>query len=106
MESIYKAYTKEINGALHYFVKRYSTFPEYENFPEVLDTLGMHTDFYKACDIAKIYDEIIIAKLMKELHIIPESARVIHMHGVKAVTHSLIKNTHQAILKLRLASIN
>ncbi|MEO6838152.1 MAG: hypothetical protein ABI185_07170 [Ginsengibacter sp.] len=106
MESIYKAYTKEINGVLHYFVKKYSIFPEYEGFPEVLDTIGMHNDFYKACDIAKIYDEIIIGKLMKELHIIPESARVIHMHGVKAVTHSLIKNTHQAILKLRLASIN
>lgn len=106
MESIYRAYTKEINGTKFYFVKRYSTFPEYEDFPEVLDTMGMHTDFYKACDIAKIYDEIVIAGLMKELHIIPESARIIHMNGVKAMTHSLIKNTHQAILKLRLASIN
>ena len=106
MENIYKTYTKEINGVKVYFVKKYTSFPEYENFPMVLDTMGMHADFYKACDIAKVFDEIIVARLMNELHIIPASARVIHMNGVKAVTHSFLKNTHQAILKLRLASIN
>lgn len=106
MENIYKAYTKEINGKTFYFVKKFSIFPEYENSPKVLDSMGMHTDFYKACNIAKIDDDIIVNKLMNELHIIPDSARVIHMHRMKAMTHSLIKNTHQAILKLRLASIN
>lgn len=106
MENIYKAYTKEINGKTFYFVKKFSIFPEYENFPSVLDAMGMHTNFFKACNIAKIDDEIIINKLISELHIIPESARVIHMQRVKAITHSLIKNTHHAILKLRLASIN
>ena len=105
MENIYKAYTKEINGKTFYFVKKFSIFPEYDN-SKVLDSMGMHTDFYKACSIAKIDDEIVVGKLMNELHIIPDSARVIHMHGVKAMTHSLIKNTHQAILKLRLASLN
>lgn len=106
MENIYKAYTKEINGKTFYFVKRFSTFPEYENFPPVLDAMGMHINFFKACGIAKIDDEFIINKLMNELHIIPESARVIHLHRVKAITHSLIKNTQHAILKLKLASIN
>lgn len=106
MKSIYKAYTKEINGKLFYFIKKYTIFPDYEGFPSILDTMGMHTDFYKACSIAKISDESIIVKLMNELHIIPESARVIEIHGMKAKTHSLMKNTHQAILKLRLAAIN
>jgi hypothetical protein len=106
MENIYKAYTKEINGKTFYFVKKFSVFPEYENSPKVLDAMGMHTNFYKACNIAKIDDDIVVRNLMNELHIIPDSARVIHMHGVKAMTHSLIKNTQQAILKLRLASLN
>jgi hypothetical protein len=106
MENIYKAYTKEINGKTFYFVKKFSVFPEYENSPKVLDAMGMHTDFYKACNIAKIDDDIVVRNLMNELHIIPDSDRVIHMHGVKAMTHSLIKNTQQAILKLRLASLN
>lgn len=106
MENIYKAYTKEINEKTFYFVKKFSIFPEYEDSPKVLDAMGMHTDFFKACSIAKIDDDVIVSKLMNGLHIIPDSARVIHMHGVKAMTHSLIKNTHQAILKLRLASIN
>ena len=106
MENIYKAYTKEINGKTFYFVKKFSSFPEYENSPKVLDAMGMHTNFYKACNIAQIDDDMAVSKLMNDLHIIPDSARVIHMHGVKAMTHSLIKNTHQAILKLRLASLN
>ena len=105
MENIYKAYTKEINGKVFYFVKKFSIFPEFEDL-QVLDSIGMHTDFFKACRIAKVEDDIIINKLMNELHLIPESARIIHLHKVKAMTHSLIKNTQHAILKLRLASIN
>jgi len=106
MENIYKAYTKEINGKTFYFVKKFSIFPEFDDTPKVLDAMGMHTDFFKACAIAKVEDEVMVSKLMSDLHIIPDSARVIHMHRVKAMTHSLIKNTHQAILKLRLAAIN
>lgn len=106
MENIYKAYLKEIDGVNFYFVKKYTAFPEFEDLPNVLDSMGMHTDFYKACDIAEVYDEVVIARLMNELHIIPETARIIHIHPVKAMTHSFIKNTQHAILKLRLASIN
>jgi hypothetical protein len=106
MEIIYKAYTKEINGAKFYFVKKYSAFPEYADFPNVLDGMGMHRDFNRACEIAKVYDEVAISRLMNELHIIPESARIIHLHRVKSMTNSLLKNTQHAILKLRLASIN
>ena len=106
MENIYKAYTKEINGKTFYFVKKFSAFPEYENCPIVLDGMGMHTNFYKACNIAHVYDNLAINKLMNELHIISESARVIHLPKIKSLTHSFLKNTQHAILKFRLASIN
>jgi len=106
MENIYKAYTKEINGKTFYFVKKFSIYPEYPNFPDVLESMGMHTDFYKACNLAKVDDENAVHNLMSELHIFPESARVIHLHRVKAMTHSLIKNTQHALMKLRWASVN
>ena len=98
------AYKKEIDGISFYFVKKYSTFPDYEDFPQVLDSMGMHTDFYKACEIAEVYDESVISDLMKELHIVPDRARIIQMNNVKTFTHSFLKNTQQAILKLRWAS--
>lgn len=106
MESIYKAYIKEINGVNFYFVKKYIAFPEHEDFPNVLDSMGMHSDFFKACDIAKVYNEVVVTRLMNELHIIPQSARVIHIQREKSITHSFIKNTQQAILKLKWAIAN
>ncbi|HEY5369852.1 MAG TPA: hypothetical protein VIJ75_12765 [Hanamia sp.] len=106
MENSYMAYTKEINGVSFYFVKKYTTFPDYDDFPKILDSMGMHTDFYKACGIAEIYEENVVSDLMKELHIIPDRARIIHMNTVKTFTHSFLKNTQQAILKLRWASIH
>jgi len=106
MENIYKAYTKEINGKTFYFVKKFSTFPEIENCPLILDCMGMHTNFYKACNIARVNDDVAVNKLMNELHILPQSARIIHMTRVKTLTHSLLRNTHHAFLKLRWASIN
>lgn len=105
MKNIYTAYSKEINGKTFFFVKKYNVFPEYENFPQVLDSMGMHTDFYKACNIVKIDDKAVVKGLLDELHI-PDSEKTIQIHRVKGMTHTLIKNTHHAILKLRLAGIN
>ena len=106
MENIYKAYTKEINGKTFYFVKKFTAFSEYENCPTVLDGMGMHTNFYKACNIAHVYDDLAVNQLMNELHIISESARVIHLPKIKSITHSFLKNTHHAILKFRFASFS
>ncbi|MEO8720436.1 MAG: hypothetical protein ABI372_04975 [Ginsengibacter sp.] len=104
MEHIFEAYTRDINGKTYYFVKKFSTFPEYVDSHILLDSMGMHTDFFTACRIAQINDEAIIHKLMAELNIIPDVVRVISMRSVKAVTYSLIKNTHQAISKLGFSS--
>lgn len=106
MEKVYKTYTKQINGKTFYFVKIFSVFTEFENSPEVLDSMGMHTNFNKACSLAKVYDENIVNKLMNDLHIMPDSARIIRLPKVKSVTNSFLKNTHHAFSKLRWASIN
>ena len=104
MEYIFKAYLKEVEGKTYYFIKKLSVFPEFENCPPVLESMGMHSDFFKACHIAKVYDQDVINKLMDEVHLVPDSAKIIHLKKVKVLSNSLIKNTHQAILKLKLAS--
>lgn len=106
METIYTAYSKVVNDVNFYFVKKYTVFPEYENSPEILDSFGMHTDFFRACDIAEIHDDRVINKLMNDLRLIPESARVVPISGRKSVTHNLIKNTHGVLSRFRLAGIN
>jgi hypothetical protein len=106
MEHIYDAYTREINGKTFYFVKKYSVFPDVKDCPPVLENMGMHTNFHKACGFARIQDETAIGSLMSQVHIVPQSARVIHLPKVKSITHSLLKNTHDAILKLKLASFS
>ncbi len=106
MENVFTAYTKIVNNVTFYFVKKYNTFPEYPEVPKVLDSMGMHSDFYRACSIAKINDETVINQLFDELRLVPDNAKVIRMSGLKSITHTLLKNTHHALLKLRLAGIN
>jgi len=106
MENLFTAYTKDVNNQTLYFVKKYIQFPEYNAKVPILDSYGMHTDFYKACFIANITDEAVVNNLMKQLNIEPEEARVIPLHKKVSITHSLFRNTQQAILKLRLAGIN
>ena len=106
MENIYNAYTKEINGKTFYFVKKFSVYHEIKDCAPVLEKMGMHMNFHKACYLAQINDDNIVSHLMSELHIVNESGKVIHLQKVKSMTHSILKNTQNAILKLRLASIN
>lgn len=106
MENIYNAYTREINGKTFYFVKKFSMFPELNDCPPILENMGMHTNFYKACRFAQIDDDMVIRSLMNQVHIVPHSAKVIHLQKVRSITHSLLKNTQHAILKLKLASFN
>ena len=106
MENIYTAYIREVNGVEFYFVKKYNIFPEMKGAPKVLESFGMHTNFYRACDIAKIYDEATITKLLNGFHIRPEDTKIVPAKAVNAFTDSLRKTTHQLILKLRLAGIN
>lgn len=106
MKLVYSGYTKEINNVKYYFVKKYITFPELENSPKIVDSMGMHVDFLRACKIAAITEEEVVHQLMKELKILPEQQTTIHVSGIRSMTHSLIKNTQHAILKFRFAGFN
>ena len=102
MENFYTAYTKQINGTTFYFVKKYITFPEYRNVPDILENFGMHQDFNKACRIAMIADPSIKQQL---LHTLPQEShrpKVIHMNVARMIT-AAVKNTQQAFLRLKVA---
>lgn len=68
MEHSYKAYTKTINGIQYYFIKKYASFPELKDVPEILQSYGMHTDFNNACKIAAVQDLEVKQRLYNELN--------------------------------------
>ncbi len=82
MENFYTAYTKTVQGKNYYFVKKFLTFPEFNNVPNVLVGYGMHTEFDKACSIAMIEDASIKLKLLNSMTGAVEKARVIEMMPV------------------------
>lgn len=84
MKNIYTAYSKTITGITHYFVKKFITFPDLKDVPDILESYGMHTDFELACGIAKIDDKEVRKQLLKEVQENTESAKVIQM-GAKVV---------------------
>jgi hypothetical protein len=79
METLYTAYTKLIDNKLMFFVKRYTHFPELADAPDVLESFGMHKDFDRACDIAKVEEASIRTRLWNELQGLP-AAKVIEMN--------------------------
>jgi len=79
MENFYTCYTKILQGATYYFAKKYITFPEHNNVPDVLEGYGMHIDFNQACNIARIDDEAIRQQLFQNIQEDPDAARVIRM---------------------------
>lgn len=66
MEHYYKAYTKLINDTTFYFVKKYTSYPEFQDTPAVLEKFGMHKNFKRACNLADVYELSIIEKLYDE----------------------------------------
>ena len=88
MENFYTAYTRVVQNTTFYFVKKYVIFPEHKEVPGILESYGMHSDFNRACQIAKINDKEIRDNLLADLQNNPNSAKVIHMNvanGVSAV---------------------
>lgn len=79
MENFYTAYTKVVQSATFYFVKKYITFPELRDIPSVLDSYGMHTDFNRACEIAGVKDNEVKKHLLADIQDNESSAKVIHM---------------------------
>lgn len=79
MHYIYEAYTKEINGDMNYFVKKFLHFPDLPQLTDLLEGYGMHTDFQKACRIAGIEDAKIMDRIMEQVNNKVEVAKVIDM---------------------------
>jgi hypothetical protein len=81
MESIYTAYTKQIQNSTYYFVKKYTIYPELKNVPPILESYGMHTDFNKACNIASVNDPKIRQQLLEEIEANVQHAKVIELNN-------------------------
>lgn len=110
MKNIYTAYTREVNSQTCYFVKKFILLPEYEQVAPILESLGMHRDFMKACDFAGVESVEILEDLMKQLDLTMVSGKVIPMHQLerkeaKPKVQSLFRNTQNLLQKLRLAHI-
>lgn len=76
-KSIYTAYTRLINGQTYYFVKKYDTFEGVRNIPPVLDSMGMHRNFLKACEFANVEKEEDIMNLMDQLDLTYYDGKII-----------------------------
>jgi hypothetical protein len=82
METFYTAYTKLLDFKTYYFIKRFSSFPEYKDAPKVLESYGMHTDFDKACSIAGLQDATIKAELLKQIEANTPKAKIIDLINI------------------------
>jgi len=91
MENFYTSYTKTVQGKTYYFVKKFLTFPEFNNVPNVLVGYGMHTDFDKACSIALIQDTNIKLQLLNSMTGAVEKAKVIEMIPANFESKSVVR---------------
>ena len=82
METFYKAYSKQVDDQLTYFVKRYLHFPEYSGVADILEGYGMHTDFEKACSIAGIENQKIRKQIFEDMQAAAPQAKVIDLNPV------------------------
>lgn len=98
METHYTAYTKTINSTLFYFVKSFKVFPEWHNVSPVLEAFGMHTDFKKACRIARVSHQAVRKQLLNKIE--DPSAKVIPLSGENQVYNLKRRHTYPSILKL------
>ncbi|MEP7230430.1 MAG: hypothetical protein ABI691_09270 [Ginsengibacter sp.] len=87
MDTFYTAYTRPVNGTNYFFVKKYSSFPELNGVPDILENFGMHADFKSACRIAGLKDPAIMQKLLKDTEIAGiVNAKIIHINSKTALT--------------------
>ncbi|MDQ6843105.1 MAG: hypothetical protein M3Z92_01955 [Bacteroidota bacterium] len=87
MNTFYTAYTRLVHETTYYFVKKFSTFPELAGVPDILESYGMHTDFNRACHIAKIDDPAIKQQLLNQIGFrTANDAKVIQMNPQNVMT--------------------
>lgn len=67
LETDYQSYTKEINGEVFYFVKKFILFTGFDNVSPLLTGYGMNRNFEKACHIAGVTEKAIQQKIRPDL---------------------------------------
>lgn len=90
METFYKAYIKISQNKSYYFVKKYLSFPEYDNVEDILEGYGMHTDFNKACNIAGINDPKVKKQLLDGIQTASPQAKVIDLNPADVILNKRI----------------
>lgn len=89
MENYFKAYTRLVQGTPYYFVKKYTIFPEDPHIPDILEKMGMHTEFLAACALVGLQEGLVIDRLFQGLQEQEAMAPVIPMHldkGMHAIS--------------------
>ena len=79
METFYTAYTKLLDYKTYYFVKKFTSFPEFKNVSPVMESYGMHTNFDKACSIAGLTDATIKQQLLQQAEENTHRAKVVEL---------------------------
>lgn len=92
MEYLYSSYTKLVDNKIHYFVKKFMTFPEFKDVADILAGYGMHTDFEKACSICGIDDSAGIKQLFANLE---HSEPFGDLHWLPIVQTGVTRNTRE-----------
>ena len=67
IETEYQSYTKEINGEVFYFVKKFIIFTGFNNINRLLTGYGMSRNFEKACLIASVTEKDVQQKISPDL---------------------------------------
>jgi len=80
MENVYTSYTRRIQSATYFFVKKFVVFPDLKDVPPMLDGYGMHVDFDQACTIAGVKDSEIKKQLLNEIECGMPQAKIIDLN--------------------------
>ena len=67
MEHSYSVHKKEINGVPTYFIKKFLTFPDQQDIPDIREGFGMHSNFEMACSIAGVESDTIKSNLRQQV---------------------------------------
>ena len=89
METFYTAYTKLLDYKTYYFIKRFSTFPEFKDVSPVLESYGMHTNFDKACSIAGVTNQLIKQELLMQAEESMLHGRVVELGDTSYASKSI-----------------
>ncbi len=105
---IYKSYARVVNGRRFYFVKKFETYSDAGNLPPILVSMGMHHDFMKACELARVDDPDVIQDLLAEFTVRRSPEKVSSVSQLQRQEERKVSSVwypHYWISKLKWANI-